>query len=117
MRRWIVTATAVLVLVGVAAVSAARTLGWRGSRLSVLVSVLSQWLTAWLVWGLAGYLAVQAGLLADYEPELFAALGVLAGAWQYRTAVSAGRQGARLIFVGAQVLWLVIVLAQNGVFR
>jgi hypothetical protein len=115
--RWIVGTLAALVLSGIGLVSLARALGWSGSRLSVLVSVLAQWLAAWLVWGVAGHLAVTAGLLDRYEPALFAAIGLFAGLWQYRAAVGAARERARVVFVGAQLLWLVIVLAQNGVFR
>jgi hypothetical protein len=40
---------------------------------------------------------------------------VAAGAWQYRTQVRQGRERGLTVFVGAQILWLVVVMARNGV--
>jgi hypothetical protein len=68
------------------------------------------------LWGLVGGLAVRSGVLSVYEPGLYAVLAVAAGIWQYRTRVRTGPERGRLIFVGSQLLWLVILLAQNGLF-
>jgi hypothetical protein len=106
-----------VVLGGIVLVSVARAFGWSGSRLSLLVSVVSQWLAAWLLWGFAGHLALRSGLIVEYEPAIFAALGLPAAIWQYRTAIATGPDRARAIFVGAQLLWLVVVGLQNGMFR
>jgi hypothetical protein len=114
--RWTVALLAVVALGGILAVGVARALGFSGSRASLLVSVVSQWLAAWVLWGLAGHLAVRSGLLAVYEPAFFVALGVPAAIWHYRAIRGFGGERGRAIFVGAQLLWLVIVLALNGAF-
>jgi hypothetical protein len=113
--RWAAATLAAVALGGLALVSLARALGWSGSRLSLLVSVVSQWLAAWVLWGLAGHLAIQFDLIARYEPALFAAIAVPAAAWQYRAAVETGRERGRVVFVGAQLLWVVVLAVRNGV--
>jgi hypothetical protein len=115
--RWTVATLAVLILAGAVAVALGRAVGWSGARASLMTAVASQWLGAWVVWGLAGHLAVRYGLAAVYEPALFAAIGIPAAIWQYRAAVTTGAERARMIFVGAQLAWLVVVLGQNGLFR
>jgi hypothetical protein len=106
----------VLMLVsGALTVAIARRLGKSGSRPSVFVSVVASWIAAWALWGLVGGLAAHYGLLDRYDGTLFAALALVAGAWQYRLHVRQGRERGLTIFVGAQILWLVVVMVRNGV--
>ena len=42
-------------------------------------------------------------------------LAIAGGIWQYRTHVRRGREPALAIFVGGQLLWLSVILFQNGV--
>jgi hypothetical protein len=77
--------------------------------------VVALWIAAWALWGLVGGLAAQYGLLQRYDGTLFAPLALAAGAWQYRTQVRQGRDRGLTVFVGAQILWAVLVMARNGV--
>ena len=115
MTRWALALSIVLLLGGVATVAIARRLGKSGSRASLLVSVVASWIAAWALWGLAGGLAARYGVLERYDGTLFAALAVAAGAWQYHTQVRLGRDRGLTVFVAAQILWLVVVMARNGV--
>lgn len=115
MSRWVFVATGVLLLAGVATVAVARRLGGSGSRASVLVTVVAGWLTAWVLWGFVGGLAVRYGALATYDPTLFAALALGGGFWQYRTQVRAGRERGFAVLVGGQIAWALVVLVQNGI--
>ena len=114
MTRWTLALGAVLVFGAVAAVTVARALGWSGSRLSILGSVIALWLTAYVLWGFAGGLAAHYGLLTRYDGGFFAALAVAGAAWQYRTQVRRGRDRGLTVFVAGQLLWLVVVMARNG---
>lgn len=108
-------ATLVVVLVlGAAGVWIARALGLSGSRAAAIVSIASQWIAAWAIWTFAGAVAVHAGVLPGYEPTLFAAIALAGGVVQYRLLVRGAADGARAVFVGAQLAWLVIVIIQNG---
>jgi hypothetical protein len=113
--RWALVFSVALLLGGIVTVAVARRLGKSGSRPSVLVSVVALWITAWALWGLFGGLAARYGLLDRYDGTLFAVLAVAAGAWQYRTQVRQGRERGLTVFVAAQILWLVVVMARNGV--
>jgi hypothetical protein len=115
MNRLALALSVVLLLGGLVTVAIARRLGRSGSRPSVLVSVVALWIAAWALWGLVGGLAAQYGLLQRYDGTLFAALALAGGAWQYRTQVRQGRERGLTVFVGAQILWLVVVMARNGV--
>lgn len=115
MTRWALVLSVVLLLGGVVTVAVARRLGRSGSRPSVFVSVLTSWIAAWALWGLVGGLAARYGVLDHYDGTLFAALAVAAGAWQYRMQVRQGRDRGLTVFVAAQILWLVVVMARNGV--
>lgn len=114
MTRWAFILTVVLIAGGAGAVWWARARGKSGSRASVLVSVLSGWLAAYVLWSLAGGLAARYGMLATYNGPLFGAVAVVAGLWQYHTQVRQGRERGLTIFVAAQLVWLVFVIAQNG---
>lgn len=115
MTRLALALSIILVLGGLLTVTIARRLGRSSSRPSVLVSVVALWIAAWALWGLVGGLAAHYGLLQRYDGTLFAALAMAAGAWQYRTQVRQGRERGLTVFVGAQILWLVVVMARNGV--
>ena len=115
MTRWALVLSIILLLGGVVTVAVARRLGKTGSRPSVLVSVVALWITAWALWSLVGGLAAHYGVLDRYDGTLFAALALAAGAWQYRTQVRQGRERGLTVFVGAQIFWLVVVMARNGV--
>jgi hypothetical protein len=113
--RWALALSVVLLVGGLATVAVSRRLGKSGSRPSVFVSVLALWITAWALWSFAGGLAAQYGFLHRYDGTLFAALALAGGAWQYRTQVRQGRERGLTVFVGAQILWLVVVMVRNGV--
>jgi hypothetical protein len=113
--RWALALSLVLLLGGVLSVAAARRLGRSGSRPSVFVSVLALWIAAWALWNLVGGLAAQYGVLQRYDGALFAALALAGGVWQYRTQVRQGRERGLTVFIGVQILWLVVVMARNGV--
>lgn len=103
------------VLVAAAATSAlARRLGTSGSRASLLAGIVADWLGAWVLWTFAGGLALSAGVLRTYDGSLFGLLALGMGTWQYRTRVRAGREPALAVFLGGQLLWLLVVLLQNG---
>lgn len=116
MTRAAVVTLAALLLAGALGVAVARLLGRSGSRASVLVSVLAQWLGAYAVWTFAGGLALRAGALGAYDGTLFAILALVLGLVQYRLRVTAGREPALAVFVGGQLAWLLVVAAQNGLF-
>jgi len=112
--RWTLAVGAVLVLGAIVTVAVARALGWSDTRLSVLGSVIALWLTAYVLWGFAGGLAAHYGVIARYDGAVFAALAVAGGTWQYRAQVRSGRDRGLTVFVAGQLLWLVVVMARNG---
>ncbi|MBI4634756.1 MAG: hypothetical protein HY727_00265 [Candidatus Rokubacteria bacterium] len=116
MTRWALATLGVLLVLGAAAVGVARRLGWSESRASVFVSVLAHWLGAYALWSLAAGAALRYGVLEVYDGGLFALLALGGGAYQYRAQVREGRARGLVVFVGAQLAWLLIVLARNGVF-
>jgi hypothetical protein len=115
MGRWTWLGAGLLVIGGLLALGAARLAGRPGSRPAVLLSVVTAWLGAWVVWGFAVGLAAHNGAMATYNGTLFTALAVAGGVWQYRTQIRHGRQQGLAVFVAGQLLWLGVVLWQNGV--
>jgi hypothetical protein len=115
MRRWAWLAAGAVVVGGLLALGAARMAGRRGSRPSALVSVVTAWLGAWVLWGFAGGLAAHYGVLSRYDGTLFAVFALAGGLWQYRIQVRQGRQQGLTVFVAGQLIWLGVVLWQNGV--
>jgi hypothetical protein len=113
--RWVWLAAGLAVVGGLTALAAARMAGRRGSRPAALVSVVTMWLAAWVLWGFAGGLAAHYGALATYDSKLFTALAVGGGVWQYRTQARQGTQSGLAVFVAGQLVWLGLVLWQNGV--
>lgn len=116
MRFAVLTFVTIMALGGLMVV-AARFFGKSGSRAATLVSVIAQWLAAYVLWSFAGGLAVRHGVLDVYHPTIFALVAVAAGTWHYRIQVRAGREQGRMVFVGCQLAWLAILLAENGLFR
>jgi hypothetical protein len=115
--RWTLTTVAVMVLLVSGAALAGRIVGGRAdSRASVLVSAVSCWLAAYVLWTMAGGLLLRYGVLAVYDGALFGLVALAGGFVHYRTQLAWGRERALAVFVGAQLVWLVIVLARNGLF-
>ncbi len=116
MTRTAFAALAALILGGLLTVAVARLLGRSGSRASLLVSVLAQWLGAYALWTFAGGLALHYGALGAYNGTLFVLLAIVLGLCQYRVRLAAGREPALAVFVGGQLAWLLLVAVQNGLF-
>ena len=114
MRRWIWLAGAAIVGGSLLALFASRLLGRPGSRPAMLISVVTSWLGAWVLWSFVGGLAARHGVLGTYDGTLYALLAAVGGFWQYRVQLGHGREPGLAIFVGAQLLWLGVVLLQNG---
>jgi hypothetical protein len=112
--RWAWLVAGVAVVAGLVALGAARAAGRQGSRPATLVSVVTMWLAAWVLWAFAGMLATHFAL-ATYDSTLFSVLALAGGVWQYRTQVRQGRQSGLAVFVAGQLLWFGVVLWQNGV--
>lgn len=117
MKRWIWLAGGVVIVGSLLALVASRALGRQGSRPAALISVVTGWLAAWVLWSFAGGLAAREGLLETYDGTLFALIALAGGAWQYRAQLTQGRERGLVVFVGAQLVWLLVVLVQNGVLR
>jgi hypothetical protein len=114
--RWAAsTLLAVLALSGLV-VLGAHVLGRRHARASTMISVIAQWMGAFVLWSFAGGLALHYGVLASYPGQLFALVAIGGAIWHYRTAIQSGRERGLTLFLGLQLAWLVIVLVQNGMF-
>ncbi len=114
--RFTVVALLLIFFGGAVAVAIARFFGTSGSRASILVTVVAQWLGAYVLWTFAGGLLLYYEVVARYDGTLFGVLALVLGFLHYRARVSAGREQAALVFVGGQLVWLAIVLVQNGLF-
>ena len=114
MTRWTVAVAGAALVLGLAGVALSRLLDRPGSRAAVLLSVVVGWLAAWVLWSFAGGLAVRAGLLTTYDGALLSVVALGGGFWQYRTTVREGRERGVAVFVGVQLVWLMVVLIQNG---
>jgi hypothetical protein len=114
--RWALVGVGALLVLGIATVALSRLSGRSGSRPAILVSVVVHWLGAWVLWSFAGGLLLRYGVLVAYPGAFFGFLALAGGVWQYRAAVAGGRERGLVVFVGGQLLWLVVVLLQNGTF-
>ena len=101
-------------MLGALAIATARFFGKSGSRLSIQVSIVAQWLGAYVLWSFAAGLAAKYRLIGDYEAGWFVPFALVAGWWHYRTRMSAGAERGLAIFVGAQLVWLAVILVRNG---
>ena len=117
MTRWALLTFLTILALGVAAALVGRFFGRTESRASILVSVISHWLGAYVLWTFAAGLAQRYGALAAYDSYLFVILAVVVGFWHYRTCIARGRQQGLAVFVGGQLAWLLILLVQNGFLR
>jgi hypothetical protein len=117
MTRWALATFVGILALGAGAVVVARFFGHSDTRASVLVSVISHWLAAYVLWTFAAGLGQRYGLLAAYDSYVFVLLALVVGFWHYRIRVTRGREPGLAVFVGGQLVWLVIVLVQNGLLR
>ena len=115
MKRWIWLASGVVIAGSLLALFSARLIGRQGSRPATLISVVTGWLAAWVLWSFAGGLAARHGLLGTYDGTLFVLVALAGGFWQYRMQLRVGREHGLAVFVGAQLVWLGVVLVQNGI--
>lgn len=117
MTRWALLTFVAILALGVVTMLVARFFGRSDSRASVLVSVIAHWLAAYVLWTFAAGLAQRYGVLAAYDSYFFVVLALVVGFWHYRVHVARGREQGLVVFVGGQLVWLVILLVQNGVLR
>src|SRR5262245_11306512 len=113
--RWAASALLAVLLMSGLVVLAAHLLGRRSARASILISVIAQWMGAFVLWSFAGGLALHYGVVARYPGHFFALVALGGGIWHYRTALASGRERGLTIFLGIQLAWLVLVLLQNGI--
>jgi hypothetical protein len=112
--RWALLTLGAFIALGALGVAAARFFGRSGSRLSIQVAVVAQWLAAYVLWSFAAGLASKYGLIGDYEAGWFVPFAIVLGWWHYRVRVTAGAERGLAIFVGAQLVWLAVILVRNG---
>jgi hypothetical protein len=112
--RWALLTLGAFVALGALGVAIARFFGKSGSRLSIQIAVIAQWLAAYVLWSFAAGLASKYRLIADYDAEWFVLFAVVLGWWHYRVRMRAGAERGLAIFVGAQLVWLVVILVRNG---
>jgi hypothetical protein len=113
--KWALVTLGAFILLGVIGVATARFFGKSGSRLSTQVSVAAHWLAAYVLWSFAAGLAEKYRLIADYEAGWFVLFAVVGGWWHYRVLVASGTERGLAVFVGAQLVWLAVILLRNGV--
>ena len=117
MTRWALLTFLTVLILGAATVVIGRFFGRSQSRASILVSVISHWLAAYVLWTFAAGLAHRYGVLAAYDSYVFVVFALVVGFGHYRVRLARGREQGLVVFVGGQLAWLVIVLVQNGVLR
>lgn len=115
MTRWALLTLAAFIALGVLGVAVARFFGKSGSRLSIQVSVVAHWLAAYVLWSFAAALAAKYRLISDYEAGWFVLFALAAGWWHYRVRLASGVERGLAVFVGAQLVWLAVILIRNGV--
>jgi hypothetical protein len=113
--KWALVTLGAFILLGVVGVATARFFGKSGSHLSTQVSVAAHWLAAYVLWSFAAGLAQKYGLIRDYEAGWFVLFAVVGGWWHYRVLVVSGTERGLAVFVGAQLVWLAVILLRNGV--
>jgi hypothetical protein len=116
--RWVLTTLALLVLLACAAGAAGRLVGRQpGSGTASLVTIVSSWLAAYVLWTFIGGLLLDYGALRVYDGAQFGLLALAAGALHYRVQRKVGYEQGLAVFVGGQLLWLMIVLVRNGILK
>jgi hypothetical protein len=112
--RWALLTLGAFILLGVVGVATARFFGKSGSRLSIQVSVVAHWLAAYVLWSFAGGLAAKYRLINGYEAGWFVLFAFVGAWWHYRARLAGGLERGLAVFVGAQLVWLVLILFRNG---
>jgi hypothetical protein len=112
--RWALLTLGAFIALGVLGVALARFFGKSGSRLAIQVTVVAQWLAAYVLWSFSAGLAAKYGLIAAYEAGWFVLFAALAGWWHYHTRIAGSAERALAVFVGAQLVWLAVILFRNG---
>jgi len=113
--RWVLLTLGAFIALGVLGVAVARFFGKSGSRLSIQISVVAHWLAAYVLWSFAAGLAAKYRLIADYHAEWFVLFALVGGWWHYRARLTGGAERGLAIFVGAQLVWLAVILLRAGV--
>ena len=114
MTRWALLTLGAFIALGALGVATARFFGKSGSRLSIQITVVAQWLAAYVLWSFAAGLASKYHLIGEYEAGWFVLFAIVLGWWHYRARVTAGAERGLAIFVGAQLVWLAVILVRNG---
>ena len=114
MTRFLAITLAVFIGLGVIGAVTARFFGRKTSRLSVLGSVIVSWMGAFAVWSFAVALAARWGFAAGDETGWFGMFALVGGWWHYRVRVAAGPERGLAVFIGAQLVWLLVLLYRNG---
>jgi hypothetical protein len=114
--RWALVTLGAFVLLGVLGVATARFFGRSGGRLSIQITIVTQWLGAYVLWSFAAGLASKYTLITNYEAGWFVLFALVAGWWHYRVRLAAGAERGLAVFVGAQLAWLAVILVRNGAF-
>ncbi len=114
MTRWALLTLGAFIALGALTVATARFFGKSGTRLSIQVTVVAQWLAAYVLWSFAAGLAAKYALIGDYHAEWFAPFALAAGWWHYRVRLASGLERGLAVFVGAQLVWLAVILVANG---
>ena len=116
MTKWALVTVGAFILLGVAGIATARCFGKSGGRLSIQVSVVAHWLAAYVLWSFAAGLAAKYRLIPGYEAGWFALFALVAGWVHYRARLAGDAERGLAVFVGAQLVWLVVILYRAGVF-
>ena len=114
--RWVFAALGLFLAVGVIAVAVGRIFGKPGSKLSMQVAVVAHWLGAYILWTFVAGLAAKHGLLRTYDGGWFVPFALVAAWAHYRARLGGNAERGLAVFVGAQLVWLLIVLVRNGLF-
>jgi len=112
--RWALLTLGAFIALGVIGVATARFFGKSGSKLSIQISVAAHWFAAYVLWSFAAGLAAKYRLIADYEAGWFVLFALVGGGWHYRALLSGSLERGLAVFVGAQLVWLVVILYRNG---
>jgi len=112
--RWALLTLGAFILLGVVGIATLRFFGKSGSKLSIQVSIAAHWLAAYVLWSFAAGLAAKYHVIAEYEAGWFVLFALVGAWWHYRARLSGGLERGLAVFVGAQLVWLVLILYRNG---
>jgi hypothetical protein len=112
--RWALLTLGAFIVLGGIGVTTARFFGKSGSKLSIQISVAAHWFAAYVLWSFAAGLAAKYRLIANYEAGWYVLIALVGGWWHYRALLSGGLERGLAVFVGAQFVWLVVILYING---